>query len=72
MPGYIEDRLRRINIKSKRRRNLLKKAIELKRMCDMKMFFVMHDAEFNKTYVYKTCSDTFSHEYLKDIAGQGS
>ena len=51
-PSLIEDRQRRINIKSKRRRNFLKKAIELKAMCGLEMLVVIKDSEFGKVHVY--------------------
>ena len=51
-PSLIEDKQRRINIKSKRRRNFLKKAIELKAMCGLEMLVVIKDNEFGKVHVY--------------------
>ena len=54
LPKYVEQRGRRINMKSKRKRNLLKKAIELKRMCGLDMLIVIKDHEFNKVHIYNT------------------
>ena len=51
-PSLIEDKQRRINIKSKRRRNFFKKAIELKAMCGLEMLVVIKDNEFGKVHVY--------------------
>ena len=59
LPKLIEDRLKRINIKSKRRRILLKKAMELKYLCDLDMLFIIKDAEFNKYTIYNSSDDTF-------------
>ena len=51
-PKKVEDRTKRINIKSKRRRGFLKKAIELRNMCDLEMLVVIKDNEFSKIHVY--------------------
>ena len=51
-PGMVKDKQRRINIKSKRRRNFLKKAIELKSMCGLEMLVVIKDTEQNRVHVY--------------------
>lgn len=72
LPAPIKDRQRRIYIKSKRRRNLFKKSIELKRMCDLKMFFVVQDSEFDKIYIYNTCPGTFTLDYFKKVTGEGA
>ena len=48
----VKEKQRRINIKSKRRRNFLKKAIELKRMCGLEMLVVIKDTEQNRVHVY--------------------
>ena len=52
-PKFIKDKQRRINIKSKRRRNFFKKAIELKNMCGLEMLVVIKDAEYNRVHVYQ-------------------
>ena len=44
----INDRMKRINLKSKRLRNLIKKAIELSQMCDIDISLVLRDREMNK------------------------
>ena len=67
LPKLVEDRNKRLNIKSKRRRNLLKKAIEIKRMCDLQMFIVLWDPEFDKTFVYNSSPKDFTAKYLKSI-----
>ena len=51
-PSLIEDKQRRINIKSKRKRNFFKKAIELKAMCGLEMLVVIKDNEFGKVHIY--------------------
>ena len=48
----INDRMKRINLKSKRLRNLIKKAIELSQMCDLDISLVMRDREMNKVTQY--------------------
>ena len=48
LPGYVEDRTRRINIKSKRRRNIFKKVMELKSMSGLEVLIIFKDVEYNK------------------------
>ena len=48
LPTFIEQRKKRINAKSKRRKNLIKKAIEFRRMCGLEVLIVIKDNEFNK------------------------
>lgn len=52
----IDDRLKRINLKSKRKRTLLKKIIEMSQMCKLDMLLVIHDAEMNKVIEYNSGS----------------
>lgn len=59
LPSYIENRLKRINIKSKRRRILLKKAMELKHLCGLEMLIIIKDTEFNKFTIYNSSEDSF-------------
>ena len=58
----IDDRLKRINFKSKRKRTLIKKVIEFSQMCNVAVLLVIHDAEFNKVIEYNsgTSSDLFT------------
>lgn len=48
----IDDRLKRINLKSKRLRNLMKKGIELSQMCDLDIVIVIRDREMEKITQY--------------------
>lgn len=50
----IEDRERRRNLKSKRKRNLFKKAIELSQMCNMKVLILVHDTDTDKISQYSS------------------
>lgn len=52
----VTDRERRTNLKSKRRRNLFKKAIELSQMCDMQILILVHDTELDKIFQYSSGS----------------
>lgn len=72
MPKYVKDKTKRINIKSKRRRNLLKKAIEIKRMCGLQMFIVLQDTEFNKVFVYNSAKHLFHKQYLNSLVDDRS
>ena len=55
LPKKIENRLQRINIKSKRKKNLMKKAIEFRRLCALEVLVVVKDPEFMKFTVYNSC-----------------
>ena len=50
----IEDKLKRINYKSKRTRTLIRKAIEVSQMCDLDVLLVLHDREFDKITQYNS------------------
>lgn len=41
-----------VNIKNKRKRNLLKKSIALSKMCNMDITLFMHDRKYEKVYQY--------------------
>lgn len=50
----VTDRERRTNLKSKRRRNLFKKAIELSQMCEMQILILVHDTDLDKIFQYNS------------------
>ena len=61
----IDNRLKRINLKSKRMRNLIKKAIELSQMCDLDISMVVRDREMEKFTMYHSGTKQkgmFTHE----------
>jgi len=61
----VSDRLKRINLKSKRKRNLIKKAIELSKMCDLDITIIIKDRELDKIIQYSSGipeSGTFTPE----------
>ena len=59
-----------MNIKSKRRRNLIKKIIELKRLCGQEIFLVINDVEVDKLYLYNSQPDYFGKDNLSQILKQ--
>ena len=67
LPKLIENRLKRINIKSKRRRILLKKVMELKYLCDLDMLFIIKDTEFNKYTIYNSSDEDFDPSLVKQL-----
>ena len=67
LPKVIENRLKRINIKSKRRRILLKKVMELKYLCDLDMLFIIKDTEFNKYTIYNSSDQDFDPALVKQL-----
>ena len=48
----IQNWLKRINLKSKRLRNLIKKGIELSKMCDLDILMIIKDREMDKVTQY--------------------
>lgn len=52
--GLVPDRLKRINLKSKRMRTLFKKAIELSKMCNIDISMQVWDQEMKKMYQYNS------------------
>ena len=72
LPQKIEDRTKRINIKSKRRKNLFKKAFEIGFKCDLEVLLILKDTEFRKYTVYNSsmdCFDTLDVERLFKESG---
>ena len=58
LPTYVQQKQRRTNIKCKRRKNIFKKAMELKSLCGLEMLIIFRDTEFNKVQVYNTSPDS--------------
>lgn len=52
--SYIQDKRKRANMKSKRKRNLFKKTCELERMFDLDICIVIRDRETDKIYHFKS------------------
>ena len=50
----IENKAQRINIKSKRKRTLLRKAIEVSQLCDLDILILIRDRETNKITEYNS------------------
>ena len=50
----IEDKVSRVNIKSKRKRTLLRKAIEVSRLCSLDILIIIRDNETRKIYEYNS------------------
>ena len=54
---YIEEKRKRANMKSKRKRNLFKKTCELEKMFDLDICIVIRDRETDKVYQFKSGSE---------------
>lgn len=52
----IMDKSKRINLKSKRTRTLIRKAIEVSQMCNLDVFIVLRDRDFGKVIEYNSIS----------------
>ena len=50
--NVIKDKAKRINLKSKRTRTLLRKAIEVSQMCDLHIHIAVWDRSINKLIEY--------------------
>ena len=50
----IEDKSNRINVKSKRKRTLLRKAIEVSQLCGLDIFIMIRDNETKKLMEYSS------------------
>ena len=66
-----QNKVKRLNLKSKRKRNLVKKAIELTLMLDMDILVVMRDNDTEKYYKYMSGNKRKGHftweQTIKDI-----
>ena len=49
-----EDDAKRINLKSKRKRTLLRKAIEVSELCKLDIYMLIKDNESKKIYQYNS------------------
>ena len=65
LPSYIEELTRRNNIKSKRRKNVIKKAMELQSMCGLDLLIVIKDTEYDKIQIYNSSPEIFKTEMLE-------
>ena len=54
----ITNKVKRINLKSKRKRTLIKKAIEVSTMCNLDMCIVIRDPDNGKIFTYQSTSET--------------
>ena len=63
----IEDKVQRINIKSKRKRTLIRKAIEVSRLCDLDVLVVIRDRETKKIIEYNSGQFKDDTTSLKDL-----
>ena len=67
LPKMIENRLKRINIKSKRRKILFKKAMELRHLCALEMLVIVKDTEFNTYTIYNSSTDSFDTKIISKL-----
>ena len=68
--NLIQDKAKRINLKSKRTRTLLRKAIEVSQMCDLDIHITVYDRTFGKITEYNSTNAdgiSFSFEATKKL-----
>lgn len=63
----IEDKAKRINLKSKRTRTLFRKAIEVSQMCNLDIFILMKDRDSNKVIEYASIDANHQVFTLKNV-----
>lgn len=63
----IKDQSKLTNVKSKRRRNLVKKAIELSNMCDVETILVVRDKKNKRVTLYESTPKEFSLDDAKKL-----
>lgn len=63
----IENQSKLTNVKSKRRRNLVKKAIELSNLCDVETVLVVRDKKTKRITLYESSADEFTLEDAKKL-----
>lgn len=61
----IQDHAKLTNVKSKRRRNLVKKAIELSNMCNVETIVVVRDQKNKRITLYESNGNEFSIDDAK-------
>ena len=61
----IEDKALRVNIKSKRKRTLLRKAIEVSKLCNLQILIIIQDNESNKIIEYNSGKSQLDHFSLE-------
>ena len=60
-----QNKERRVNLKSKRKRNLIKKSIELSKMLDMKVLILFKDLDTEKISIYNSGDQATGHFNLE-------
>lgn len=63
----IKDQSKLTNVKSKRRRNLVKKAIELSNLCDVETILVVRDSKNKRITLYESSPGKFSIDDAKQL-----
>ena len=63
----IQDQSKRTNVLSKRRRNLVKKTIELSNLCDVETILVVRDKKNHRITLYESSPDNFSIDEAKKL-----
>ena len=54
LQAAIEDKQQRINVKSKRKRTLIRKAIEISKLCSLDILLIIKDEETKKIIEYNS------------------
>ena len=65
--SLIQNNIHRNNTKCKRKRNLIKKCMQLSKLCDQQIVLVIYDKHLGKMYKYSSGEDEFDVKHANDI-----
>ena len=74
LQAAISDKQQRANAKSKRKRTLIRKAIEISKMCSLDILLIIKDEENKKIYQYnsgKSLAELFTHAKVAEAMKTG-
>ena len=67
--SLIQNNIHRNNTKCKRKRNLIKKCMQLSKLCEQEILLVIHDKKLGKIYRYSS-EEAFNISHVKQLVRQ--